>query len=135
MRINKRNLLISVVVILFILLLFLPKIIDLIPSVEVKFVVVSILASLTLIFMIIETYQDITKKQFTTTVFIVLSDIIQIVAFLVLGYLSFRSYDVINIEAVLTKNDARMLAIMLIFGANLVRTFLKSQRFEKKLNC
>ena len=135
MRFNKSNIIISVIFSLFILLLFLPKLVDLIPSGEVKFAISIILALLVFIFILFETYGDITKKQFTTTPYIVLSDIISIIAFAVLGYLSFTKFDLKNIEVLLYRINARNTAALFLFGGMLIRNFFKSQRFEKKISC
>lgn len=132
MKLNKSDMIFAISIILFILLLFLPNIIDLIPSKEVKSIILIILAMLTFIAIIFETYDDLTKKQFTTTIYIILADIIEIIAFGILGYLSFKSYDTTNIEVILKRNDHITAAKLFFLGAILVRSFFKSQRFKKK---
>lgn len=132
MKLNKSHMIFAISIILFILLLFLPNIIDLIPSKEVKSIIVIILAMLTFIAIIFETYDDLTKKQFTTNIYIILADIIEIISFGILGYISFKSYDTTNIEVILKRNDHIAAAKLFFLGAILVRSFLKSQRFKKK---
>lgn len=132
MRLNKNNVIFSAVVILIIILLFLPRIIDRIPSKEVKLAASIIVCLLILIYIIFETYRDITKKQYTTNTYIVLTDILQILAFAVLSYISFKSYNKKNIEEIFKIYNARIVSELILFAAILLRNFLRSQRFEKK---
>lgn len=132
MKINKSDLIFVMIIILCVLLFFLPNFIDLIPSKEVQSIIAIIMLMLVFILIIFETYGDITRKQFTTTVYIVLADIVQISALTVLGYLSFKSYDATNIEALLKRTDYHTMAVLFFLGAILVRNFFKSEKFKKK---
>lgn len=132
MKLNKSNVMFFMAIILCILLFFLPQIIELIPSKEAKSIVIIILSILVFIDIIFDIYSDITKKQFTTTVYIVLTDIIEIVAFAVLCYLSFTSYDAANVEVLFKRIYAHEMAVIFFLCAILIRNFLRSQRFMKK---
>lgn len=126
MKLNKSDMIFAISIIFFILLCFLPNIIDLIPSKEVKSIVLMILSMLAFIAIIFEIYDDLTKKQFTTTIYIILADIIEIIAFGILAYLSFKSYDTTNVEVLLKRNDYITAAKLSFLGAILVRNLLKS---------
>jgi hypothetical protein len=136
-KINKSDLISVMIIILYILLLvlsriILPKVIDLIPSKEMQSTITKIMLMLLFIVFIFETYGDIIKKQFTTTVYIVLADIVQISALAVLVYLNFKGYDATNIEVLLKRNNYHIMAMLFLSGAVLLRGFLKSEEFKKK---
>lgn len=131
MKLNKKNIINFVIVTLFILL-FLLKFIGRVFSDEVKDIVTIIVGLLVFILMIFEIYDDINDKQFTTTVYIVLADIIQLIAFIVVGYYSFKSYDKDNLEVILNRrSEFGILSGLFYLGARFVRDYLKSQKFMK----
>lgn len=135
MKFNKANIIssifITICILLLFLLLFLPKIIDLIPSKDTRFIIYIILFILFFIHIIFETYHDIRKKQFTTKIYIVITDIIAIIAFTVLFYINFTNHNETNIEVVLQKSTYSMMALLFFAGAILIQTLLKNQRFKK----
>jgi len=69
---NKSFVIILISIILFVFPFFLTKIIDLIPSEEVKTIIVITMWVIISIFFILEAYGDITKKLFTTTAYILI---------------------------------------------------------------
>lgn len=120
-----------IIVILFILVIFLPNIIDLIPSQKVKIIVAGILFFLMLILMIFTTYKDIRKKEYTNNVFIVITDVVQISSYLVLGYIALVPYDVKNIELLFSKINHRMIAILVFASTILIQSYFKREKFKK----
>ena len=131
MKFNRTYFIYPVGIILFILLLFLPNIVDLIPSEEMRFVSYIILVLLVFIFIVFETYQDIKKKQFTTDIYVILVDIIAIISFVSVIYISFKSYNLTNIEILLQNKINKTMASIFFFCAILLQSYLKSQKFKK----
>lgn len=129
----KKYIIISVVIILSILPPFLSNIIVLIPSTEIKYATIIVLYVLFLIFMIFEIYGDIRKKQYITTAYIVLTDIIIIASYAILGYLNFVSFNRMNVQALVKRNSIRIVNELIFFASVLIHNFLKSQRFKKKI--
>jgi len=136
MRVKKEIILVSSVIILFALLLFLPNIIDLIPSKEVKFEIAVIISLLVFLLLIYVTYSDIRKSGFTTTVYIVLLDIIVIIVLVVLTYNYIYTYihksNEINIEILLRNINIRTVSLLVFLCSSILKNFLESKRFKKK---
>lgn len=132
MKIHNKNIIVSFIIILFVLMLCLPKIIDLIPSSEVKYVVTVIFSLLVFLFLIYITYDDIKKREYTTTVYIIFLDIIGIVVYAVLFYNCFNKIDVTDIEALLRSNHIQVACLLYILCESIALSFLKSNRFKKK---
>ncbi len=132
MRLDKKIILGAAIIILFGLLLFLPNIVALIPSERVQFALAIIFCFLVFLLLIYVTYNDIRKKQYTTAVFIVLADIIIIVAFAAICYTYFHKSNVTNTEILLRKIHIRTIAGVSSLCASILLSFLRSQRFIKK---
>lgn len=112
-------------------LIFLPNAIDLIPSQKVKIIVAVILFFLMLILMIFTTYKDIRKKEYTNNVFIVITDVVQISSYLVVGYIALVPYDVKNMELLFSKIDHRMFAMLVFASTILLQSYFKTEKFKK----
>lgn len=99
---NKSSILGQIFLLLIIILLFgLPIMIDMLPATHFIYVLGIIMYSSTLIFIIFNTYKDIRDKKYTTNTFIVLTDIIIILAmasFLLIEYKSNNLVDVMKIS-------------------------------------
>lgn len=132
MSYTNKNIIKILFTILFIILLSLPRFISLAFSNEIRDLIAIIVGALVLILMIYEIHVDIKRKQFTTNIYLALIDIIQVVAFAVLGYLSFKRYDKGNIEAVLKRNEFSILFVLLFVGTSFLKDFFKSEAFKKK---
>ena len=132
MRVKKKNIIVSSIIILFALLLFLPNIVDLIPSKEVKFAIAIIFSLLVFLFLIYVTYSDIRKSEFTTTVYLVLLDIIGIIVFVVVNYTYLHKSNETNIEILLQKSNIRIVCLLFLLCSSILVYFLKNDRFMKK---
>ena len=128
-RVMKKIILVSSVIILLALELFLPHIIDLIPSKEIPFAI-----SLVILLFIYVTYSDIRKSAFTTTVYIVLLDIILIIVFVVLTYTYTYMYkpNETNVEIILQYNNIFTVSLWVLLCSSILKDFLESKRFKKK---
>lgn len=132
MGFDKKNFIVLLIIVVFGLVLFMPNIIDLIPSHEVKFTAAIIFSLLAFLFLIYITYSDIRKKQYTTTVYIVILDIIQVVVFAIVGYMLLNNSPVINSEILLRVNHIRAASLMYALCSSILLDFLKSERFVRK---
>ena len=133
MRVKKENIIVSSVMILFALQLFLPNIIDLIPSKEVEFAIAIIISLLVLLLLIYVTYSDIRKSKFTTTVYIVLLDIIRIIVFVFLTYTYMHiKSDETNIEILLRYINIRTVSLLVLLCSSILISFLENNRYIKK---
>lgn len=124
MKLFKSVVIYSMIIISFFLLFFSSKIVNLIPSKEIRTVILIIGYIIIFIFIISDTCRDITKKNLSTSLYIVLADIIQIIAYAAMGYLSIMIYKTVNIEILLRLNGERILAVLLLLGATLIRRLL-----------
>lgn len=131
MRVKKEHFITPLCIILLVLLWFLPKIIDLITSKEIKYKVIIIICALIFLFPIYAIYDDIRKKKFTTIVYIVLLDIIEIINFGVLCYTFFIYSGETNLEVILHKNNIRVVCLLIQFGISVLSNYLKSHKFIK----
>lgn len=132
-KLNIRSvLLIALIIVLLILLLFLPNIINLIPDSRIKYGVTIVLSGLLFAYLLYLIYADLRNKQYVTTIYIVLSDIIIVLSFGVLAYTSFKRVDVKNIEALFLNFNMGLNAKLVLLCTTLLRSFLKSERFKKE---
>ncbi|GLC30176.1 hypothetical protein [Clostridium omnivorum] len=132
MRIHNKSIIVSFIIILFILLLCLPNIIDLIPSRKVKYVITVVFCLLVFLFLVYITYNDIRKREYTTTVYIVLLEIIGIIAYVIGSYTYFHKTGVSDIEVLLRRNNIQAACLFYILCESIVITFLKRDSFKKK---
>lgn len=133
MRFDKKFIMLLLIIILLALLLFLPSIINLIPSYEVKFVITIIFLILIFFFLVYVTYNDVRKKQFTTTAYIVLIEVITLIVYVVVCYTSFKNLNVIDTKILLQENHIRVASLIFLLCSSIVLNFLKSERFIKKI--
>lgn len=131
MRFNKKNIIVLIVVILFALLLFLPNVIGLIPSDRVKFVIYNIFSLLVFLFLIYITYNDIRERKFTTTVYIVLADIIVMAVFAAVMYTFYNYFNVTNVDILLRESRIRVTSLIFLFCSSILLNYLKSDKFKK----
>ena len=133
MRFNKDKIIALFIISLFILLYFLPNIIELIPSTEVKSVITNILLLVIFLFLIYVTYNDLRKSKYTTTVYIVVVDIIVIIG-CVVYYCTYYFYtsSIMNIKILLYKNNIRSVCWVVLLCTGILLHFLQSERFMKK---
>lgn len=132
MRVKKEHLIASLIIILFVLLLLLPNIVNLITSEEIKYKVNITITVLVFLFLIYSTYDDIRKRKFTTTVYIVALDIIQIINFITLCYTFLIYSNETSIEIMLHKNNIHIVSLLVLLCISLMLSYLKSEKFIKK---
>ena len=132
MRVKKEHFITIVIIILFGLLFFLPNSIDLITSEEIKYKVTVIFSILVFLFLIYLTYDDIRKRQFTTTAYIVLLDIIGIFNYIIVCYTFLIYQSKTNFEVLLHKNNIRIAGLLVILFTSVLLNYLKNDKFIKK---
>lgn len=84
-------------------------------------------------FFIVEVYNDISKKRFTTTAYIILTEIIEVIAFAMICYFYFRKCDKLSLEAIINRDHNVFIASTIFSGTIFVRGLFKSPRFEKNV--
>jgi hypothetical protein len=136
MDMNKSKYIASKIIILFMflyfLLIFLPTIIHMIPDTKFKFALGIIVFCLTFIFILYVTYKDIRNKQYVTTKFIVLTDIVMIILFVNSVLVVFKIYDIRYTEMFLDKNDIQLLIVICFAVGAWLKKFLKREQFMNK---
>lgn len=132
MRVKKEHFITIVLIILFGLLFFLPNMIDLITSEEIKFKVTVIFSILVFLFLIYLTYDDIRKRKFTTTAYIVFLDIIVITNFIILSYTFYIYPSNTNPEVILHKINIRIVSLLVLLLTSVLLNYLKNDKFIKK---
>jgi hypothetical protein len=133
MKHKKKDLLeLIIIIVIIVLIFFLPNIIDLIPSREIKHRIASIAFILIFILMIYEALQNIRNNRFTTSSYIIITEIILIVSYLFMTYSCFKGYKVKNIDEIIHYENIRIGAQGVFLCSSMVLSFLKSERFKKK---
>ena len=132
MRVKKEHFITIVIIILFGLLFFLPNSIDLITSEEIKYKVTVIFSILVFLFLLYLTYDDIRKRKFTTTAYIVLLDIIGIFNYIIVCYIFLIYQSKTNFEVLLHKNNIRIAGLLVILFTSVLLNYLKNDKFIKK---
>lgn len=132
MQVKNQDILELIIIVIIVSLFFLPNIIDLIPSLEAKFRIASIAVILTFMLMIRELLQNIRKSRFTTSSYIIITEIILIVSFLILMYACFKGYKEKNIDALIYYENIRLGAQGFFLCSSMLLSFLKGERFKKK---
>ena len=132
MRVKKEHFITIVIIILFGLLFFLPNSIDLITSEEIKYKVTVIISILVFLLLIYLTYDDISKRKFTTTAYIVLLDIISIINYIILSYTFLIYPNKTNYEVILHKNNILTVGLLVILFTSVLLNYLKNDKFIKK---
>lgn len=131
MRVKKEQFITSLFIILLVLLWFLPNFVNSITSEEIKHKITIIMSVLVLLFLIYVTYDDIRKKKFTTIVYIVLLDSIGIINFVALCYTFFIYSGETNFEAILHKNNIRLVCLLIQFCISVLSNYFKRDKFIK----
>lgn len=132
MRFDKKFIVLLLIIILFGLVLFLPSIINSIPSYKLKFVITIIISLLFFLFLVYITYDDVREKKFTTTTGIVLIELITLLVYIVVSYTFFKNLNVIDTKVLLRENHIRVASYIYLLCSSILLNFLKSERFIKK---
>lgn len=83
---------IKIILVIF-TLIFIPLIIDRIPNERIKFILSIVFLSILFIFMLYECYKDVINKHYSTTKFILLSDLIIIFLYIVFMILVIKNFN------------------------------------------
>lgn len=76
-------------------------------------------------------YMDITKMQYSTSILIIVVEVINIIALIILCYLYFKNYDKTNMDALWNrKTNIQTCAFLLILMVP-IKYILENQRFKK----
>jgi hypothetical protein len=119
------------IILMIIVIFFLPSTIDGIPNERTKFIISIVFFSIIFILLLYESYKDFINKQYSTTIFIILSDVVIIFLYIVFAVIFFKYYKHILSSGIkLNINQIFLLPWTVI----LLRHFLKSDRFIKKRN-
>ena len=132
MKLRKDYFINIIIITLFGLLFFLPYTIGLITSEEIKYKFTVIFSILVFLFLIYLTYDDISKRKFTTTAYIVLLDIIGIINYIIVccTFLFYQSET--NFEVISHKNNIRLVGLLVILFTSVLLNYLKNDKFIKK---
>jgi hypothetical protein len=132
MKFIKSNTEFNLIVIFSILTALIPIYIGVNGSDNSKSSMYTIITISFIILFLYDVYRDITSKQFTTRLFIVIIAIIKIIIIGVLFYLSFYSYAKTDISDLLEVQRNQLLLVISYSSLSLLQDFLKSDRFKKK---
>lgn len=81
--------------------------------------------------LMIQVYLDIRYKEYTTSTFIFIADIVQLLALLLLCYFEFRSIDVNDFNALWDRSRYISYCRYVATSAILARSFLQSEKYNK----
>jgi hypothetical protein len=132
MRIKKKHFITLLMIMLFVLFLFLPNIINLISSEEIKYKITIAFSVLVILFLIYSTYDDIRKREFTTSLYIVLIDIIETIYFAFLFYTFLIYSGETNLDIILKEDKIRIVGLIILLCSSILQNYLKSNRFIRK---
>lgn len=102
-----------------------------IPNEGLRPIAENIAYFLIVLYFVIELYEDLTKKQFTTTIYIIIADIIGLLAFAAILYLAFVKFDRNNIDTILELNKESTVVKVLLFLIILAKSYLRQEKFSK----
>lgn len=132
MRAKKEYFIILLIIMYFVCLLFLPKIFNLISSEEIKNKITIAFSVLVIFFLIYLTYDDTRKQEFTTTLYIVLIDIIRVICFAFPFYTFLVYSGKTNLDIILKENKIESVSLIILSCSTILQNYLKSDRFIKK---
>jgi quinol-cytochrome oxidoreductase complex cytochrome b subunit len=129
MKLNKviRNLPIIMIAVAMLLLL-------LNKSEQINFNIKITIFILLLFAFLLDLYFDVKSRQYSTAKFIIITDVIEVIAFIALCYLNFKSIDKANIELLWERSKNIRLVCLVLVLMQFIKNILKSQRFEKNIN-
>lgn len=104
--------------------------IDSILAVRSKLIPLIVICFLIVILWIIKTNNDIRKKQYVTSLYIVITDIIIIGSYVVLGYISFKSYN--STKGLLCVNSVFIMAFLCGLCGMSFGKYLINDKFKKE---
>lgn len=123
---NKMKIILSLIIIIAIILI--PEK-DLTAKEENYFAI--ILSVLFFIYFAINLYKDITNIQYSTAIFIIVVDVIEIVALIALCYLYFKNYDKTNVDIIWKRKNNIQICTFFLLGMLPIKSMLKNQKLKK----
>lgn len=81
---------------------------------------------------LLDLYLDVKSRQYSTAKFIIITDVIEVIAFIALCYFNIKSIDKANNELLWKRSENIRLVGLILILIQFIKSILKSQRFEKK---
>lgn len=119
------------IILMIFTLFFLPLIIDGIHNERTKFIFSIVFFSILFIFILYESYKDVINKQYSTTILILLSNVVIIFIYIFLVFIFIKNYNKLLSSDIRLNIDNFLFIPLTII---LIRHFLKSKRFINKNN-
>lgn len=82
--------------------------------------------------MLINLYLDSKNKRYSTKTFIIITDVVELIAYLTLCYLGLDRIDSTNIDLLIKRQRDFMLISFVMVLMLALKSILKSQRFDKE---
>lgn len=103
-------------------------------SKQIDFHIEIIVITLFLIASFIDLYRDIKNRQYSTAILIIVAGVVEIVTIIALFYFNFESIDKANINLLWERSKNIRISGLIMILMPSIKSILKSQRFEKKVN-
>ncbi len=97
---------------------------------DIKAIIEIISIALFGIYFIIEAYKDIAKHQYTTYIYIILTNLVVLLAFAFMCYLQYKHYD--NIDSLIMKGSKIRWVSLIMTIAIFVKEYLKKEKYLNK---
>ena len=98
---------------------------------QMNFHIEIIIIILFLFAILLDLCSDVKSRKYSTTMFIIIADVVEIITLIALCYLHFKSVDKTNTELLWERaKNIRHVGLILILIPS-IKSILKSQRFEK----
>lgn len=131
---NKTKIIGQIFLLLLIILFFyLPIMIDMLPKTHFTYVLGLIMCSSILIFIIFSTYKDIRNKKYSTNTFIVLTDVIMILALASSLLIEYKSYNIVDIMKISYYYNIENKIDFAFFIGLFFNQFLREDKFIKPI--
>ena len=91
---------------------------------------IEIIAILLLFAFLLDLYLDIKNKEYSTQKFIIIADVVEIISYIALFYLQYKSVDETNTELLWERAENIRLVGLIMLLAPFLKSILKSQRFK-----
>ena len=115
--------------ILILIALILLSTLDFIPNRDYKFLTEVISVALFGVFYLYQAYKDINNKQYITYQYINITDLVILLSFTLICYLSFKHYE--NTDAIIIGHSYVRWSVIVIGIADLIRNYLRNEKFIK----
>ncbi len=126
---NARTILL--IVLLIIIWINYYKIISYVPDKVFGLNIEYIFISIFLIFLIYESYKDFRSFEYTSRNFIIITDVIKIITFLILVVLFTKSYDKSNVDLTFERHRLITWVMITLSFVDVVKSFIKNDKYLK----